>query len=127
MKAVDFVVEFQERYFFIEIKDPPHEGIYASNKAKVDLVADLARKFRDTFLYRWAEGKIDKPIFFLCLVELESAYVQVLMQELEEKLPTKKTPARWKSPLAKECLVSNIEIWNQTFPDIKVTRITGKG
>jgi hypothetical protein len=125
MKAVDFVVEFQDRCFFIEVKDPPHEGIYESDKAKDDLVADLVRKFRDTFLYRWAEGEMGKPIYFLCLVELENVHAQVLMRRLETQLPTKKIPARWKNSLVEGCLVSNIKTWNKAFPNIQITRVTG--
>jgi hypothetical protein len=122
MKAVDFIVEYKDKYFFVEIKDPPNTGVYASEDAKNDLIGDLVKKFRDTFLYRWAEGELNKSVYYCCLVELENAHVQYIMDKLKIQLPTRNIPKRWKNPIAKECLVSNIDTWNKTFPEIRVTR-----
>ena len=62
MNAVDFIVEYADRYLFVEIKDPPDQTRYNAEQDAADLINNLVTKFRDTFLYRWAENKLDKPV-----------------------------------------------------------------
>ena len=74
LSAVDVLVELKDRFFCIVTRDfanPPVLYQYVGNEKqaieiKNQLVNVLKYKFRDTFLYRFAEQKIDKPI--LCLV-----------------------------------------------------------
>ena len=70
MKAIDFIVELNNAYLFIEIKDPsnPKSGGCNLQKDKEkltngEMLKCLQLKFRDTFIYRWAEEKLDKPIY----------------------------------------------------------------
>jgi hypothetical protein len=123
MKAVDFIVEYKDRYYFIEIKDPGMPGVYAEENDLAKLISDLTIKYRDTFMYRWAERKLDKPVYYLCFIELENALILNISRNLKRRLPIDKPSTHWKRPIVKECLVSNIAIWNQTFPDMKVTRV----
>jgi len=123
MKAVDFVVEYEDHYLFVEVKDPPDYNRYGTEKEKVDLVKNLVSKFRDSFIYRWGEGKIDKPIYYQCLVEIDNAQTLYLMDKLKRQLPMKKIPSSWKYPLAKLCAVANRRTWNSTFADIQVDRV----
>ena len=60
MKAVDFVVEYADHYLFVEVKDPQRPNYYDSEQDESALVKSLVTKFRDTFLYRWAEGKLTR-------------------------------------------------------------------
>lgn len=63
LKAVDIIAEFEDYYIFVEIKD------YTQNQFKYKKLKNyLKYKFRDTFLYRYAENKVDKPIRYLCLL-----------------------------------------------------------
>ena len=70
MKAVDIVVELEEKYLYIELKhmdDPDQYNIRADvtdekRKAFKWLKNYLKYKYRDTFLARYAEEKVDKPI-----------------------------------------------------------------
>jgi hypothetical protein len=125
MKAVDFVVEYADHYLFVEIKDPNDPNRYGSDHDKSALINNLTTKFRDSFLYRWAENKLDKPVRYHCLVELDNAQTLYLMRQLKNQLPTDKQPTRWQRPLAHLCAVANIATWNATFPSIQVTRIDG--
>jgi len=125
MKAVDFVVEYNDHYLFVEIKDPQDPNRYGSEQDKSALIKNLTTKFRDTFLYRWAEDKLDKPVRYQCLVELDNAQTLYLMNQLKNQLPTDKQPTRWQRPLAHLCAVANRETWNITFPNIQVNRVTG--
>lgn len=123
MKAVDFVVEYEDHYLFIEIKDPSDPARYGTAQDKAALIKSLVGKFRDTFLYRWAEEKLDKPVRYLCLVELDNAQTLYLMNQLKNQLPIDKRPPRWKQPLAQFCAVLNRATWNNTFSNIQVIRI----
>ncbi|MCP5331434.1 MAG: hypothetical protein H7A05_09400 [Pseudomonadales bacterium] len=125
MKAVDFVVEYVDHYLFVEIKDPSNQNRYGTPQDKADLLKNLTTKFRDTFLYRWAENKLDKPVRYQCLVEVDNAQTLYLMNQLKNQLPTTKQPARWSQPLAQLCAVANRTTWNATFPNIQVSRIGG--
>jgi len=124
MKAVDFVVEYNDHYLFVEIKNPQDPNRYGSEQDKSALIKNLTTKFRDTFLYRWAENKLDKPVRYQCLVELDNAQTLYLMNQLKNQLPTGRQPTRWQRPLAHSCAVANRATWNTTFPNIQVSRVT---
>ncbi|MDA1192745.1 MAG: hypothetical protein O3A46_13815, partial [Candidatus Poribacteria bacterium] len=52
MKAVDFIVELEDQFLFVEVKDPPDPTEYVGGSGKEkfdDLVKSLSGKFRDTF------------------------------------------------------------------------------
>jgi hypothetical protein len=121
MKAVDFIVEFHDYYLFVEIKNPTDSSEYNHPNKKNDLIKTLVTKFRDSFIYRWAEEKLDKPVKYLCLVELDNAAISYLMKELKIKLPATVSNAKWKKPLIETCIVTNRAKWNSSFPDWRVS------
>jgi len=123
MKAVDFVAEYDNYYLFVEIKDPTDPARYGSSEDKNKLLKNLTTKFRDTFIYRWAGEKLDKPIHYHCLVELDNAQTLYLMNQLQNQLPAKKIPNSWSKPLVKSCTVANTASWNLAFPNIQVARV----
>lgn len=123
MKAVDFVVELDDAYLFVEVKDIHSPEYYSEASEFNNLVKSLVTKFRDSFLYRWAEEKTDKPIKYLCLVELENALVSRLMKELKRQLPEVGPNPRWSRAIAAVCVVANIDRWNRSFPNWPVNRV----
>ena len=61
MKAVDFVVEFEDWTLFLEVKDPDDPRAASRERQKRaarfrsdELDQDLVQKYRDSFLYQWA-------------------------------------------------------------------------
>lgn len=82
MKAVDLIVELDSAYLFIEVKNFHSPGNYQEGDAFNNLRNTLKLKFRDTWLYRWAENKVDKPIYYLCLLTLENALVSRMNKEI---------------------------------------------
>ena len=128
MKAVDLVVELPTSYLFIEIKDFHGADDDDFNRAmdnaqrtehqpRFTRLRDVLRdKFRDTWLYRWAEGKTDKPIHYLCLLTLDNALLSLMGKELKRQLPTGIAGPRWHRALAHSCTVLNLERWNANFP-----------
>lgn len=123
MKAVDFIVELEKYYLFVEVKDMYSPDEYYKPDKFNHLSNVLKEKFRDTFLYRYSENKLDKPVHYLCLINLENALVVTLMKRLKIILPEGLNSKRWERPLAKSCIVANIERWNSRFPKWEVKRI----
>ena len=71
MKAVDFVIEMDDRMLYLEVKDPEHPK--ARTEQSADFIArflaadkddELIRKFRDSLLYEWACEEVHKPIYY---------------------------------------------------------------
>lgn len=131
MHRVDFVVEFEQAIVFVEIKDPGNPKAQAKGLEKFrtelndgTLSSTFAAKFLDSFLYRWAETRLDKPVHYLNLVTLEAELLPNFSDEIERKLPPMgKAVPRWKRQLAVNCQVFNIETWNENFPKWPVIRL----
>lgn len=131
MKGVDLVAEFADKYLYIEIKDYDEisdldtrtaideETRKAKNKHFTWLKNYLKHKFRDSYLYRHAEDKVEKPIHYICLTNfdngLNTLMKKALVPELPvgQKFPIGKTPRRWKRALAQSCQVLNLDAWNK--------------
>ncbi|MBL4761437.1 MAG: hypothetical protein JKY93_01905 [Gammaproteobacteria bacterium] len=131
MSRVDFVVELDTAILFIELKDTDRDGIDAASLEKFyekldsgKLSSTFASKFINTFLYRWSEEKINKPIHYLSLVTLEEGLLAELTDSITKKFMflDKKGP-RWKRRPLENCQVFNIESWNENFPKWPVTRL----
>ncbi len=128
MKAIDIIAELEEAYLFVEMKNFDNPAMYNESNATTDeeiqqskdnfkwLKNYLKYKYRDSFLFRYAEQKIDKPIHYLCLLTLDNALNIRLQKELRRELPVGKTSNRWQLEIVKSCQVLNIAKWNTTFP-----------
>ena len=101
MKAVDLIAEFPAEYVFVEIKDysdqdpdaynPSAPGTEEEVKKRRDsmrwLKNYLKYKYRDTLLFRHAEGKVDKPIHYICLMTFDNALSNAFSKALRPDLP----------------------------------------
>ena len=130
MKAVDFVVELDEKYLFVEVKDPAHPRARPQNQAGFQedtldgtLRNEIVTKFRDSFLYRWAENKLDKPVIFLSLVTLDEGMVNYFQDEIKRSLPLSGSE-RWTRNIAQACIVVNLDAWNRNFARWPVHRLS---
>ena len=133
MKAVDFIVELSDRYLFIEFKDPEHPMsrqedrqafLHSFDSGEID--EDLKYKYRDSFLYEWAAGRANKPVWFYVLVaieELTTANLQTRTEGLRSKLPVS-GPSSWTRAIVQDCGVFNLDTWNKYFPDLAVRRLS---
>ena len=83
----------------------------------------LKYKYRDSYLYRHAEDRVDKPVFYLCLLILESPLNMALQKALRRELPVGRPSGRWERELVRSCHVLNLEKWNQVFPKWPARRI----
>ena len=135
MKAVDLIIEMENDYLFIEIKDFHAPDDYDFHRAVNEeqhkdrmkyfnhLREVLKYKYRDTWMYRWAENKIDKPVRYLCLLTLDNALLTRMNKELRQQLPVTKIGSRWTREIASTAVVVNLDRWNTNFPAWPVVRI----
>lgn len=138
MRGVDMVVELPDDTLFIEVKDFHAPDDYNFKSAATDdelgerrqrlhhLRDVLVHKFRDTWLYRWAEradGVPDKPVRYLCVLTLDNGLLGVVNKELRQALPTGKAGPRWQRELGAKCAVINPQRWTTTFPAWTLSRI----
>ena len=121
MKAVDFIIEESERTIFIEIKDPDNPNATDDSRKKfIEQFTDgrtddaLVRKFRDSFLYLWAEDRISTTVDYYVLIasdRLDDAMLQIRTEELKRKLPLHGSRT-WKRQIVNHCAVFNLKSWN---------------
>lgn len=137
MKGVDIVAEFEDAYVYVEIKDydgefaaaydindgSTGEALQEKQRAFKWLKNYLKYKYRDSYLYRHAEDKTDKPIHYICLMTFDNALNSKFTRALKQELPIGKKSQRWTKTLAKSCQVLSVERWNQNFPNWPVSRI----
>lgn len=137
MKAVDIVAEFSDAYIFVEMKDLHDPDSY--NEMLADGEEDgktkranfkwlknyLKYKYRDTYIFRHAEDKADKPIHYICLLTFDNALNTRLQKSLKQELPVGKASKRWRREIASSCHVLNVDRWNSNFPKWPVTRSAG--
>lgn len=135
MKAVDFIVALPDRTYFIEIKDPhdprsqeKDRNRWISKFASGALDGELKYKFRDSFLYEWASGRIGngQRIYYLVLVAIEDLAEPAWLSrqdELRRILPLLGPDSvPWSRPFVHECLVFNVTTWNRHFPGFLIER-----
>jgi len=134
MKAVDIVAEFERAYVYVEIKDYDDPSVFdipgAASEAEKEsrqkyfkwLKNYLKYKFRDSYLYRHAEKRVDKPIHYICLTNFDNALNSRMQKSLKHELPVGKASRRWLQDLASSCQVVHVGKWNATFPQWPVTR-----
>ena len=133
MKAVDFVVEYPDRYLFIEFKDPQQPGSdLTEDQALIDYYQsekiddELIYKYRDSFLYEWAAGRAERDVYYLVLIAIEhltSAELDKKKRDLDRKLPVGRLSV-WERPIVNGCGVFNLASWNQQFPELQVRRLS---
>ena len=135
MKGVDIVAEFDEAYVYVELKDYDDPSICDVIGAATDgqkhsrqesfkwLKNYLKYKFRDSYLYRHAEQKVEKPVHYVCLITFDNALNSRMQKSLKQELPVGRPSRRWVQALATSCHVVNIDKWNENFPKWPVTRL----
>lgn len=135
MKAVDFIVDLDDRVLFIEIKYPdkpsavefhnPSEFIKKFLSGQLD--ADLQYKYRDSYLYELASGCVDKPIFYYVLIgagALSDADLLARTDALKRNIPICGANGKpWKKPFAAGCAVMNLLAWNKALPMYPASRV----
>jgi len=134
MKAVDFIVEEKNRIIFIEIKNPEHPS--ATIEAKETFFEELCsgkvndilvQKYRDSFIYLWAEEKLTKPVVYWVLIASKNIDPAMLLhktEELKRKIPLEGPKSgAWKRQIVVGCAMFNHETWKQHLPKFPVRSV----
>lgn len=130
-KSVDFVVELQDRIFFIEFTDPENPSIPNEHKNINDFFTDklfneLSEKIRLSFLYEYAMEGVKTPVYYFVifgLSSLDDALVITQNDKLKKRIPLMGPPGKnWKRRFLMNCGIFNIERWNREFKNLPIKR-----
>ncbi|MBF0583183.1 MAG: hypothetical protein HQL80_02980 [Magnetococcales bacterium] len=136
LKAVDFVVEWPDQFWLIEVKDPEHSAIptehqpnqkqcFADILQSGRLIAEhLFPKFRDSLLYLGMDRGIPaKPMRYLvliCLSSLDPTQLHGLAESLFRTQWLSGPKDDWSKHFSVMAL--NLAQWNRALPHCSVTR-----
>ena len=135
MKAVDHIVELNDRILFIEFKDPEHPESQKKDRERFikkflsgQIDGALKTKYRDSFLYEWASGRADKPIYYFVLIAaqtLSEAELLARTDALNRLIPINgPNDNPWRKPFVAGCAVMNLATWNKALPRFPASRIS---
>lgn len=116
MKAVDVVAEFADKDVYVEIKDFQNKLTGAAVTPNLaQLLESLKYKYRDSFLYRFGQGKTGKPILYICLMEhLDRRLLLQLQKRLSQNIPAG-TINGWTNEILHEVIVVDKKGWNKSL------------
>jgi len=135
MKRVDFIVEYDECYRFIEVKDPDCPDATQTNRDNFalkfrngNLIPELAGKYRDSLLFFKLQEKKEKNIQYLVLLSMSSLDAAMLLtkgDELRRVIPIGHVD--WAKDSVSRCVILNLETWKQRFGNASVKRLSEQG
>ena len=130
MKRVDFIAEYEDRFVFLEIKDPDNPGAanpeaFRHKLLTGNLIPDLASKYRDSLWFRALSGKTGKPIHYVVLLSmsaLDPALILNKQDQLQRSLPLRHKD--WSTASAAACVILNLEQYKKQFGAESVRRLS---
>ena len=140
MKAVDFLVEWDDSFWFVEVKDPSHSKIPPQHqkgqrdnfldkiKNKKLFSGELGPKLKDSFLYLHLDNRLpDKPMKYFVLLALDCFGPEHLVP-LSDKLQRAScllgpNNSSWKNQYIENALVFTEKTWNEKMAHCPVKRI----
>lgn len=131
MNRVDFVVETEQLIYFIEVKDPSRADLDDVKRKPIlrkiqsgELEDSYVNKYICTFLFRWAEGKLDKSVRYIVLVTLEAPLLLSLNECLQNRFDrVRRKSNRWIRLPLESCEAHNLDTWNKCYPMWPVSRL----
>lgn len=130
IQAVDFIIEYDDHYEFIEVKDPDKPGAsdvpaFIGKLKSGELISKLAGKYRDSLFFRGFEENKNKEIQYIVLLsmsELDDAQLLTLHERLQKSIPF--SHEKWKKNSASACVILNINQWKRRYGDESVRRLS---
>ncbi len=134
MKAVDCIFEWGGDTFFLEIKDPDNPKTQTRGRGQFEndlqsgvLNSNLTYKYRDSFLYEYASGRVRGKVHYivlLCMKSLDSYMLTSRGDELKKYLPLEGPSGPWQKGFVASCAVLNLEAWKRVFGQFPVRRLS---
>jgi hypothetical protein len=137
--GVDFVVELEDRFIFVEVKDldnkrvPSNERLEWIEKLKITkdnpFLNDLGVKFKDTVLRKWAKNvELDKPVYYIIILQfdaIDALQKTKLAEDLSGKLPTciNEKYGFCKNLQIKRREILSVEEWQDKYSEFPVKEV----
>jgi len=130
IQPVDFIVEFEDCFRFIEVKDPDKPGAanidaFREKLKSGKLIRSLAGKYRDSFFFRNFQANTQKNVEYVVLLSmgaLDDALLLAKQDELQRSIPF--SHQFWQQNSATACVILNINQWKKRFGDESVRRMS---
>lgn len=136
LKAVDFIIETETCFLFLELKDADHplatsnaqEVFYQKYRSK-QLTFDLSQKLKDTILYHWAcDFLFSKPVKYIVILEfarIDDAMRGPLGESIKGYLPLRLEA----EPSVHRQILSGFELldlrrWNKFYAQYPAVRLS---
>ncbi len=128
MRPVDFLVEEETIFRFIEVKDPDipnpdNPQKFADEMASGEIIEDLSRKFRDSYFFFSLQNREQKEVEYVVLIcwsELDRALLPNLSDRLKRTIPWQNGSYR-QTPLTR-CVILTKDKWHEEFGNDSVWR-----
>lgn len=137
--SVDFIVELEDKFLFIEVKNidnpktPAEERKEWIERLKIQksnsFLFEMSVKFKDTILRKWAnEESLDKPIWYIIVLQFAAIDAKSriwLAENLSGHLPTcftKKNGFK-KTIKIKHWDILNVDDWKEKYPEFPLTEV----
>lgn len=134
--GVDFIIECENRFMFVEIKDLEDKRVPSENRRKWieklkisndnPFLIDLGVKFKDTIIRKWAkEEELNKPIWYIIILQLnaiDAAFKLKLAEDLSGRLPTciGRNYGFKKEVIIKRREILSVEDWLKRYPEFPI-------
>ena len=138
MSFVDLIIEREKDFLLIEIKDPSNSSApekerqkYLAKLSNNELINnELTPKIRDSYTYMHLMERDTKPIIYIVLLGLD-AFDDVLQKGILTNFKDRllqnicnECEQPWKRDYVKDCVVMSVDIWNRTFQDWTIQRLS---
>jgi hypothetical protein len=123
IQPVDFIVDIDERYVFIEVKD--HDNPVAKNQQAIlaklrdgRLIRKLAGKYRDSRFFFEFQQRSPKPVHYVVVLSWAAVDNALLLAKTEElKLAIPISHASHRLSCLDQCIILNLEQFKKRFGD----------
>jgi hypothetical protein len=130
IKTVDFLIEYEDRYMFVEIKDPDapdaaNPNAFREKLVRNELIPNLAAKFRDSRFFFVHQKNIEKPIDYVVLLSIQSlddAMLVTQLEKLHKSIPI--SHDSWVCNSARACVILNMRKWKEKFGANSIHRLS---
>jgi hypothetical protein len=130
IQPVDFIVEYEGYYCFVEVKDPDEPGAadvpaFVAKLKSGQLIRSLAGKFRDSLFFCGVQDIPHKEVEYLVLLAmstLDDALLLAKQDELHRSIPF--SHQKWQTNAATACVILNLKQWKRVYGEESVRRLS---
>lgn len=130
IQPVDFIVEFEDCYKFVEVKDPDEPGTvnveaFRKKLQSGKLIRSLAGKYRDSLFFRSFQDNPRKDVEYIVLLSmrrLDDALLLAKQDQLLRSIPF--THESWKRNSASVCVILNMKQWKRKYGENSINRLS---